>query len=310
MFRLRNLAWLLLLIVPAYELLAHAWIVSHVPEAADYGAAAEFVRSKLVPRDLITSAPEFIDPIVRQHLGDRMSPAMAGRSDDAGFERMWVISTRGALPDDAPEGRPELERTFGRVRVLRYTLGKSPVLLDLVQTLASAEVSIMRDGAPRRCLRRTGGVPRGGGLGRPVLMPIPERFECDPERPWLFVGSIVMEDLENQPRYCVWQHPQGREPVSVRFSDVPLGDQLVFYGGVYYEHERMREGGSIEVDISIDGQRRGGMTHLDGEGFRKLVLSNGSGTQRGEIRIDVRADNPDKRSFCWAASTRRKRVGP
>ena len=54
----------------------------------------------------------------------------------------------------------------------------------------------------------------------------------------------------------------------------------------------------------------GGMTHRDGEDFRKLVLSSGNGTQRGEIRIDVRADNPDKRSFCWAASTRRKRVAP
>jgi hypothetical protein len=310
MFRLRNLAWWLLLVVPAYELIAHAWIVSHVPDDADYRAAAEFVRSQLVPRDLITSAPAFIDPIVRLHLGDRISAAMAGRSDDANFERMWVVSARGELPSDAPAGAPELEHAFGRVRVLRYKLAKSPVLLDLVQSLASAEISIMRDGASQRCPRRTGGVPRGGGLGRPVLMPIPERFECDPDHPWLFVGSIVMEDLENRPRYCVWQHPQGREPVSVRFSDVPLGDQLVFYGGVYYEHERMREGGPIQVDISIDGQRRGGMTHHDGEGFRKLVLASGSGTQRGEIRIDVRADNPDKRSFCWAASTRRKRVGP
>jgi hypothetical protein len=94
----------------------------------------------------------------------------------------------------------------------------------------------------------------------------------------------------------------------VIFRDVPLGDELVFYGGVYYEHERMREGGPIQVDISIDGQRRGGMTHRDGEGFRKLDLPSGSGTQRGDIRIDVRADNTDKRSFCWAASTRRKRV--
>ena len=310
MFRLRNVAWLLLLVVPAYELIAHAWIVSHVPEDADYRAAAELVRSQLVPRDLITSAPEFIDPIVRQHLGDRISAAMAGRSDDANFERMWVISARGALPEDAPEGPAELDRRFGRLRVLRYQLGKSPVLLDLVQSLASAEISILRGGVPQRCPRRTGGVPRGGGLGRPVLMPIPERFECDAEHPWLFVGSIVMEDLENRPRYCVWQHPQGREPVSVRFSDVPLGDQLVFYGGVYYEHERMREGGPIEVDISIDGQRRGGMTHRDGDGFRKLVLPSGSGTQRGEIRIDVHADNPDRRSFCWAASTRRKVTAP
>ena len=312
MSRLRSAWWWVFLIVPAFELLGHAWIVARVPEDADYAAAAEFVRRHVVPRDLISSAPAFIDPIVRRHAGDRMTAAMVGRSDNAAFERMWVISARGALPPDVPRVDPELERKFGRLRVLRYALGKSPILLDLVQSLASAEVTIQRNGTAQRCSRRTGGVPRGGGLGRPVLMPIPERFECDPDHPWLFVGSIVMEDLDNLPRYCVWQHPQGRDPISVRFSDVPLGDELVLYGGVYYEHERMREGGPIQVDVLIDGQRRGGMLHRDGEGFRRVVVPSGSGTQRGEIRIDVHAENPDRRSFCWAASTRRAaaKAGP
>jgi hypothetical protein len=307
MLRVWTVAFGLVLAVSALELIAHALIVSRVPADADYEAAAEFVRSQLAPRDLITSAPAYIDPLVRLHLGDRISLGMAGRSDDAGFERMWVVSARGAIPPDAPRGKPELERAFGRVRVLRYKLGKSSVLMDFVQTLPSAEVNIARNGGVQRCPRRTGGVPRGGGLGRPVLMPIAERFECDAGRPWLFVGSIVMEDLSNTPRYCVWQHPQGDEPISVRFEDVPLGDELVFYGGVYYEHERMREGGPIQVDISIDGRRRGGMTHRDGDGWQRIAMPSGTPTaQRGEVRIDVRAKAPDKRSFCWSASTRRK----
>jgi hypothetical protein len=307
MLRVWTVALGLVLAVPALELIAHTLIVTHVPADTDYEAAAEFVRSQLLPRDLITSAPAYIDPLVRLHLGDRISLAMAGRSDNAGFERMWVVSTRGAIPPDAPNGKPELERAFGHVRVQRYKLGKSPILMDFVQTLPSADVSIARNGAFQRCPRRTGGVPRGGGLGRPVLMPIAERFECDAGRPWLFVGSIVMEDLSNTPRFCVWQHPQGNEPIRVRFEDVPLGDELVFYGGVYYEHERMREGGPIQVDVSIDGRRRGGMTHRDGQGWQRIVMPSGTPTaQRGEVQIDVRAQNTDKRSFCWAASTRRK----
>lgn len=307
MLRVWTVALGLVLAVPALELIAHALIVTRVPTDADYRAATELIRSQLKPRDLITSAPGFIDPLLRLHLGDRIPLAMAGRSDDAGYERMWVLSARGALPPDAPDGKPELERRFGRLRVLRYPLGKSPVLMDFVQNLPAAEVSYTRNGAEQRCPRRTGGVPRGGGLGRPVLMPIAERFECDAQRPWLFVGSIVMEDLSNTPRFCVWQHPQGNEPISVLFRDVPLGDELVFYGGVYYEHERMREGGPIQVDVSIDGRRRGGMTHRDGEGWRRIVMPSGaSSEQRGEVRIDVRAPEPDKRSFCWAASTRRK----
>ncbi len=300
------IVWLAVLgLLPAFELVAHSVIVARVPDRSDYVDAAKLVRSEFKPRDLVTSAPSYIDPLVREHLGDRISPAMAGRSDDASYERMWVVSVRGALPPNAPAGEPELDRPFGELRVLRYALPRSPVLLDLVQALPSAEVSIFRDGALRRCSRRTGGVPRGGGLGRPVLMPIPERFECDPAAPWLFVGSIVMEDLSNTPRYCVWQHPQGRDPVSVRFPDVPLGEELVFYGGIYYEHERMRRGGPVQVDIFVEGQRRGGMTHRDGDGWTRLVVPTANAAVRGEVRIETRADDPGQRSFCWAASTRR-----
>jgi hypothetical protein len=310
MSRFRSLPWWLVLIVPAFELTAHAWITAHVPPDSDYRAAADFVRSQLRPRDLIASAPEYTDPLLRRELGDLMPLAMAGRSDDSAYERLWVLSIRDALPPEAPTGEPELARTFGRVRVLRYPLGRSPMLLDLVQALPSAEVTLMVGGVPRRCPRRTGGVPRGGGLGRPVLMPIAERFECDVRRPWLFVGSIVMEDLDQRPRHCVWQHAQGPEPISVRFGDVPLGDELVFDGGIYYEHERMRTGGPVEIDIFIDGRPRGRMIHRDGEGWKRQLIPTGTGAaERGEIRIDVRAQDPGQRSFCWAASTRRRENG-
>lgn len=303
--RFRLVALGLMLALPAFELIAHAAIVARVPPDSDYRAASDFIRSELEPFDVITSAPSFTDPLLRLHLGDRMPLSMAGRSDDAGYDRMWVLSIRGALPPDAPSGDPELTREFGRVRVLRYSLGKRRVLSDLVQALPSAEVTIWQNGAPETCPRRSGGVPRGGALGRPVLMPVPERFECDPRRPWLFVASVVMEDLSNTPRFCVWQHPQGQDPISVRFTDVPLGQELVLYGGVYYEHERMREGGPVQLDVYIDGRRRGGMTHRDGEGFRRVVMQSGtSADQRGEVRIEVRAQNPDRRSFCWSATTR------
>jgi hypothetical protein len=285
--------------------------VSRVPSDDDYRDAAAFVRSQIAPRDLIVSAPGYIDPIVRLHLGDLMPLAMVGRSDDAAYERVWVLSIDGAIPADV-KGKPSFNRSFGRVRVLRYALGKSRVLYDFVQHWSDAEASLTRGGQRRSCRRRSGGVARGGGLGRGVLTPIADRFDCDPADPQLFIGPVVMEDLDNIPRYCVWQHPQGDEPISLRFHDVPLGSELVFYGGIYYEHERMRQGGPVEVTISIDGNARAKFVHHDGEGWKQLRIATaaisgevGSDTAvRGEVVIQVRASDPSLRSFCWAASTR------
>jgi hypothetical protein len=294
-----------LLPLPAFELARHAAIVSSVPRDEDYRAAAAFVRAQLQPRDLVTSAPGFIDPIVRMYLGDRMSLAMVGRSDDSAYERMWVLSIRDDLPSDVPRTAAALTRQFGAVRVLRYELGKSRVLFDFVNAWSGAQASFVRGDRESVCRMRGGGVPRGGGLGKPVLAPLRDRFECDPARPWLFIGPMVMEDLANTPRYCLWQHPQGDEPVRLRFHDVPLGDQLLFYGGVYYEHERMRQGGMIEATVSINGRERAKLQHRDGEGWKRLLVNTRDlAAQRGDVQIDVRAHDPSQRSFCWAASTR------
>jgi hypothetical protein len=295
--------------VPLGELTAHALILARVPATTDYAAATSFIRSQLQARDLIASAPSFTDPILRWQLGDAMPLAMAGRSDDAAYERMWVLSIRGALPRDAPGGEPELRRSFGEVTVLRYALPKEDVLFDFVSAWPQAEASIVRDGAAKACPLRTGGSPRGGGLGRAVLMPVGKRFECDGRAPHLFMADVVLEDLNNQPRHCIWQHPQGPDPVQLTFRDVPLGAALVFYAGIYYEHERMREGGPIEATISIDGQVQGRFQHVDGDGFRSLRIDTRAlGKASGNVSVAVTAADPRARSFCWTASTRGPRV--
>jgi hypothetical protein len=304
-----------LLALPALELGRHALILAEVPSPANYRAAADYIRGELSPDDLITAAPSFIDPILRLHLGDRIPLAMAGRSDDAAYQRIWALTIRGAVPSDAPARKPALERSFGPVSVLRYDLGPSPLLFDFVSGWKSGRATRLRNGDAVECRLRQGGVPRGGGLGKGVLMPIRERYDCDPERGYLFVGPVVMEDLDNQPRHCLWQHPQGSEPVSMTFSDVPLGEELIFYAGLYYEHERMRQGGPVKAVISIDGQPRAQLVHRDGDGWVRLQIDTGAlGLERGTVDVAVSAIDPQSRSFCWSASTRRRsppgRVAP
>jgi hypothetical protein len=266
----------------------------------DWRAAASFVRGHLQPRDLISAAPDWTDPLLRQVLGDRIDLAMAGRSDSAGYERLWALSIRGARPREAPPGPPALERRFGRVTVQRWQLAPSPVLYSPIDHIENAEVSMVERGRARACHLRRYPAPRGGGLGVGALPP-EERFGCEGFR-GVWVAPVVIEDLDLQPRYCVLEPPSGPEPVRVAFADVPLGDEIVLYGGLYYEHERMREGGPVLARVLVDGRELGHMLHRDGDGWKRLVVPTAGG--RGEVAIEVSAPNPDRRSFCWSASVR------
>lgn len=320
--------WLLLPLLALAELTSLGVTRSRVAPNSDWRAAASFVRTEQRPGDLITSAPAWTDPLLRLVLGDRIALAQAGRSDTDAFTRMWALTIRGERPYDAPRREPDFARGFGRVRVLRWELGRSPVRYDLVAHVRDAQVARLvssggsdadpppsgearrvplptplRAGAAERPCPWRVGVAQAGGLGAGVTTPA-ERFVCDVSRPWLWVAATVNEDLALEPRYCVYQHPQGAEPIRVAYRGVPLGTRLVLYGGVYSEHERMGENGPIEVAVRVDGQVVGRMTHRDRDGWKRMeaITAARTGT-RGDISLDVSAENPHLRTFCWAART-------
>jgi hypothetical protein len=303
--RIARLSWLVLFGFALLEVAAHAATRARVPSHADWRAAAAFVRAELRPRDLIASAPDWTDPVLRNVLGDVIDLGMAGRSDTAGYERMWALRTRGAQVRDAPRRAPDASRAFGRVTVDRWDLGPTAVRFDLVENVREATVRI--GAAGRDCPWRSFSLPRGGGLGLGTLYPT-QRFACDKRRNWLWVAPIVLEDLDLQPRRCVWQHPAGKEPIRVRFENAPLGDRVVLYGGIYYEHERMRKGGPVFARVLVDGQSLGYMQHDDGDGWKRASFDTRKlGRERGDLTIEVSAPQPHLRSFCWAATVREGR---
>jgi len=310
--------WLLLLVLAAVEVAGHAVIVARVPGDRDWEAAARYVRSHEQPRDLIEVAPRWADPLLREHIGDRISLSEAGRSDTAAYERLFVVSIRGAELGDGPETPPDEERLFGRVRVRRWDLGASPVLYELRDHVREADVELVQNGVDVPCRWLPRGRASGGGLGAGAMTPA-ERHLCDNARPWLWVGATVTEDLELNPRACIWQHPAGMEPVRATFRDVPLGDRLILYGGLYYEHERMREHGPVYVTVRVNGTDVGRMVHRDGDGWKRVELDPRSALPagapadaRGDVSVEVMAPEPHLRTFCWSASTRSgpRRSGP
>ncbi|MFW6051416.1 MAG: hypothetical protein ACODAU_09590 [Myxococcota bacterium] len=301
----RRLWWLALLLVPVVELMGHGVIRARVPSEQDWEAAADHVRAHEREGDVVTVAPAWADPLLRRFVGDGMTLADAGRSDLAPYRRLWALTIRGHRPAEAPAMPPDRIWHFGRVRVLRWDLGPIPVRYDLVAGVRDAEVSLVRNGAEQPCRWRASG-SRGGGLFQGPATPS-ARFVCDPSRPWLWVAPTVIEDLDLAPRHCVWQHPQGPEPVRVRYRDVPLGDRIVLYAGLYYDHERRRTGGPVHVTVRVNGETAGRMTHRDGDGWKRMEVSTADLGERGSVTIDVSAPDPHLRSLCWAATVREGR---
>jgi len=295
-----RVSWLVFL-VALVEVVGIVVIRTRVPEEDDWERAAAFVDDAFEDGDTIVGAPDWADPLLREHLGDRIPLSHAGRSDLAPFERLWELSIRGHRSLWAPEDEPELDRVFGRVRVRRWDLGPSPVVFDLTSRIEEATVTR----GPRRCTWRRRG-PQGGGLGRGPLWPGEHHF-CGPE-PWMLVGETVNEDLELRPRHCVWQHPAANEePVRTTFRNVPLGERVVLYAGIYYEHERMREHGPATVRVLQGDTELGHLTHQDGDGWERLEAEThplDPERTHGDLTVEVTSPLPHLRTVCWSATTR------
>src|SRR5690349_10489125 len=89
------------------EVVALAVRAQRLPPESDWLEAAQLVRGQLESSDAITVAPAWADPLLRLYLGDRITPRIAGRSDLASFERLWVLSIRGHESPEAPPRAPD-----------------------------------------------------------------------------------------------------------------------------------------------------------------------------------------------------------
>jgi hypothetical protein len=199
------------------------------------------------------------------------------------------------------------------VTVRRHDLGPSPVLYDFLDHLPEAQVEHVDRGTVRPCAWTENASFGRGGLGQGPMWPR-ERFVCSGASPWVFVGETITEDLDLRPRRCAWQHPTGAGPLRARFTNVPLGDELVLHAGLYYEHERMEEHPPFHVRVLVGDDEVGHLVHEDGDGWKRLVASTrvhgAPARQQADVTIEVEAPAPNLRSVCWAATTRRTSPGP
>lgn len=303
--------WLLFLALAVAEVIALGVRQNRVPTEADWTSAAARVRTELGPKDAIAVAPDWADPLLRLYLGDRMSAKVAGRSDLAGFERLWVLSIRGARAREAPNRDPDFQASFGRVRVERYDLGPSPVLYDFADNLPKARVEREAEGLREPCpLSNFAPTVLRGGLGGGVVAPR-QRFTCDFQKPWLWVGVTTIEAIDLSARRCIWTHPQGKEPIAVVYRDVPLSGRIVLHAGLDYHDERDRDKAPVILKVIANGRELSEFVHRDGDGMARYEIDlrgafSGTPPSSGELRFEVSTPEAFRRSFCWTGSIQRE----
>lgn len=291
--------WVLVAGLALFELVAHPAIRARVPDDDAWREAAAFVRRKAGPSDRVVAAPAWADPLIRRELGDLMTLRAAAPPDDAGVERVWELGIRGATTRTDP---PALEERLGPIHVRMWPIAAPTLVYDFVEHVPSAEVTFDAPEGERPC-PWTRGPPDPGGLERGPMRPA-DRFQCDPKRPWAWVGPTVLADLDLAPRRCIWQHPIGERPIRTRFSDVPLGDEIVVSAGVDYQVARQRTHAPVTLRVFIDDRLAGELVHRDGDGWTSLAIDTADAVGRhANVRFETTTSNPSARLFCYAAST-------
>src|SRR5687768_7556043 len=124
---MRAVAAGLLVVVAVWEIVATRVAATSVPDDDAWSRASAIVREGYTPGDLITFAPDWVDPTGRMHLGDLIPIEAAARMDDARYARVWELSIRGAGRDE----KPAFEKTVDDITVRRFERTPAVVLADI-----------------------------------------------------------------------------------------------------------------------------------------------------------------------------------
>lgn len=303
-----SLVWLyaLLPLAAVVELVAGVRGRSVAPDDAAYDELLPVVAPLYRDGDLVVVAPRWAEPHVRRALGDDFFPlAAVARSDSARFSRAIEISLLG---EEAPDlvGFREVERREAgelRVRVLENA-ATEPVIFDFVEHLEPRYASAFGTDPEVRCAWSDTARVASGGLGGTPTFPA-KRFVCQDDF-YLNVSATIIADEKFLPRRCIYAHPTATGARVIRFDKVPLGQRIVGHSGMYWMIERSKLGAPVDLEVRVDGDSIGTVTHTDGEGWKRFELDLGAHAHAEEATVElvISTKRYEHRHFCFQADTR------
>lgn len=301
-----RLAWAILPLVGLVELGGQVWASHRAPAMDTYGALAAPVRELEREGDVVVVAPRWIEPLVRRALGAELMPmADVARSDVSHYRRAIEISILGERSAEVADFTERGSRDVGRfhLRVLENPSFEH-VVYDFVDHVRPKDARVFGTDPAIECSFSAKAHALAGGLGGHPTFP-DARFLC-PGGEFFNVGVTVIADERFLPRRCIWSHPFQRGQIVTRFSGVPLGDRIVGHSGMYWIIERNLAGAPIDLEVAVDGDVIGRVTHRDGDGWSRFELPLGAHARAAAAEVEFRVSSPDYRDrhFCFQADTR------
>lgn len=268
-----------------YETAVAMWAPRGTPTDSDWKAASAAVRADLRSGDLLVAAPEWADPVMRLHLGDLMSVAMAARMDDATYGRVWELSQRGARAREG-HGRLALEKNFGPLRLRRWERPAAQPIFNFVEAWRQARVLRQSPSATVPCALQ------------------PDRHQC-PDIAFNWVKPALME-MDFSLRQALYAQPVAGAAVVIEYEDVPMGQQLTIATGLHNVWLRKAGQGRVTLQVEVGGQRVGEVVTHNRSAWQPTTFDTRAfAGQRQIVRFSITSDEPFSRHFGFAAEARR-----
>lgn len=260
-----------------------------VPDA-DWTAATARVRDQMQPHDLVVAAPGWADPLLREHLGDRIPVSMAARSDADSYARIWELSIRGAHAEETKDMKPAFEEHVGKITVRRFDKAAEVVLRDLTADFAQARVTWRRAAKP-------GFESQAADENPCVLTKDGKGHQC---------GSAVIEprvlEIDYQPRRGILAPAIANEVVSIAYDDVKGPGTLVGYAGLHDYYARKSADGVAFFRVHIDDAQTTTLPLRNDSGWKRFDMTLPPGKHR--ILFEEEAEKPASRLVGFHAEVR------
>ncbi|MCP4446287.1 MAG: hypothetical protein GY811_13220 [Myxococcales bacterium] len=232
--------------------------------SAQWNRLAAEVQGARTATELIVFAPDWIDPIGRQYLGDQMDVEMASRMDSARYSGIWEVGLDGARARETRGLIADRTLEAGPLSLRHYVQAPAKVVFDFTSKWREGKSS-------------------GPMQGRP---------------------NLSLQEVDFAPHRCIKVVPRPDQTAIMTFEGIPLGSKIVGYVGLadIFTRRDIRDPGRLS--LLVDGELRETVRAGIDDGWQRFEIATSPGWGTVEFRLTAVGAKALDRRICFAAEAR------